>query len=120
MRGSHWVNMKNRNCCNCGAPLELGNYRCSYCGTLYLDLSMINFDNNEPFFLTIKKDNQLITQKVRPQTAEFEITNDTVYATDYRGHKLKAFKYNTNIETNIQFIAIPWDSNHYMEIREAE
>ena len=119
MRDLRLANMKNRNCCNCGAPLELGNYRCSYCNTLYLDLSMINFDNNEPFFLTIKKDNQLITQKVRPQTAEFEVTNDTVYAQDTHGHKLIAFKNNTNVETNIQFIAVPWN-NHYMEVKKAE
>ena len=118
MRGLHQVNMKNRNCCNCGAPLELGNYRCSYCNTLYLDLSMINFDSNEPFFLTIKKDNQLITQKVRPQTAEFEITNDTVYAQDAHGHKLIAFQNSANVETNIQFIAMPWN-NQYIEIKKA-
>ena len=118
MRGLRQVNMKNRNCPNCGSPYELNEYKCPYCGTLYLDLSMINFDNNEPFFLTIKKDNQLITQKVRPQTAEFEITSDTVYAQDAHGHKLIAFKNSSNVETNIQFIAMPWD-NHYIEIKKA-
>lgn len=46
--------MKNRNCPNCGAPLELVEYKCPYCGTLYLDLTMIDFDNKTPFFLTIK------------------------------------------------------------------
>lgn len=119
MRGLRWVNMKNRNCCNCGAPLELGNYRCSYCGTLYLDLSMINFDDQEPFFLTIKKDNQLITQRVRPQAAEFEVTNDTVYAQDAHGHKLIAVRNSTSVETNIQFIAIPWNG-HSIEVRQVE
>ena len=58
--------MENCNCPNCAAPLELGEYKCPYCGTLYLNLSMINFDKQEPFFLTIKKDGALITQKVKP------------------------------------------------------
>ena len=109
--------MKNRNCPNCAAPIELGNYKCSYCGTLYLDLSMIDFDNNEPFFLTIKKDNQLITQKVRPETADFTITSDTVYAQDSRGHRLVAFQGSTNIETNIQFSAMPWERNKMIEVK---
>ena len=41
-------------------------YKCPYCGTLYLDLSMIDFDNQTPLFLSIKKDGYLITQKVLP------------------------------------------------------
>lgn len=46
--------MKNRNCPSCSAPLELGEYKCPYCGVLYLDLTMIDFDNKTPFFLSIK------------------------------------------------------------------
>ena len=46
--------MKGRNCPNCGSPYEVNQYKCPYCGTLYLDLTMIDFDNKTPFFLTIK------------------------------------------------------------------
>ena len=99
--------MSKTNCPNCGAPLELNQYRCSYCGTLYLDLSMINFDNQEPFFLTIKQNGMIITQKVLPQTAEFEMNEDTIYATSGRGNKLISFLANKSLETNIQFVAIP-------------
>lgn len=49
----------------------------------------------------------MITQKVLPQTAEFEMNEDTVYATSARNNKLISFSANRNLETNIQFIAIP-------------
>ena len=115
--------MKNRNCPNCGAPLELGRYNCSYCGTLYLDLSMINFDDQEPFFLTIKKNGYLLTQKVIPQTATFESTSETVYATGgLHDTKLACFTTGINLETNIQFVAVPIDDKQkiYAEMRKVD
>ena len=101
--------MKNRNCPNCGAPLELGKYKCPYCDTLYLDLSMINFDEQEPFFLTIKKDGALITQKVMPQTASFEHIYEDVDIYGGPNNKIQSFITSNRLETNIQFIAIPFD-----------
>jgi uncharacterized Zn finger protein (UPF0148 family) len=47
--------MKKTNCPNCGAPLEIGKVKCPYCGTTYVDLSAIDFDTEEPIFLTTKK-----------------------------------------------------------------
>lgn len=46
--------MKKTNCPNCAAPLEIGEVKCPYCGTVYYDLSAIDFDNEIPLFLTIK------------------------------------------------------------------
>lgn len=108
--------MKNRNCINCSAPLELGEYKCPYCGTLYLDLTMIDFDNKTPFFLSIKQNGMLITQKVRPETADMTITSEPVYATGRNG-KLISVIGSINAETNIQFTAIPNEKNNYVEIR---
>ena len=107
-----------KNCCNCGAPFELNQYRCNYCGTLYLDLSMIDFDKEEPFFLTIKKNGMLITQKVKPETADMYITDDTVYATGRNGQRLLSITTGIHAETNIQFTALPMDDNKiYAEMR---
>lgn len=110
--------MKNRNCPNCGAPLEIEEYKCPYCGTLYLDLTMIDFDNRIPFFLTIKQNGMLITQKVRPETADMTITSEPIYATGKNGRLLSIIS-STTIETNIQFTAIPVgkDNKVYAEMR---
>lgn len=43
--------MKNRNCPNCGAPIDIEQHKCAYCGTSYYDLSYLPF--NEPFFLKL-------------------------------------------------------------------
>ena len=47
--------MKNRNCPNCGAPLEIDKIKCPYCGTSYFDISCI--PTNKPFFLSMSLDN---------------------------------------------------------------
>lgn len=111
---------KHTNCPNCGAPLEIGEIKCLYCGTTYYDLSAIDFDSNEPIFLTIKKDNMLITQKVKPQTFSFESSCDEVFATDSKGHKLMALKRSMTLDTNITFTAIPDKNNHLIMVRTNE
>ena len=112
--------MKNRNCPNCGAPLEIGEVKCPYCKTIYYDLSAIDFDSEEPIFLTIKKNNIVITQRVKPQTVSFESSCDEVYATDNKNHKLTVFKTSVTLDTNITFIAIPDKNNRLAVARNAE
>ena len=46
---------KNLNCPNCGAPLDPNANKCSYCGTSYFDMTSINIDDGEPFYLKLKK-----------------------------------------------------------------
>lgn len=61
-----------KNCPNCGAPFELGVDQCPFCGTIYFDLSCIDFTNGKPIFLKIKTrlfggNTATITQKVLPE-----------------------------------------------------
>lgn len=52
---------KNRNCKNCGAPIDIKSNKCPFCGTSYFDLSDIEID--KPVFLKIKFNNQLLITK---------------------------------------------------------
>lgn len=62
----------------------------------------------------------LITQKVRPETADMTITSEPVYAMGKNG-KLLSFNTSMNAETNIQFTAIPMGENKiYAEMRKIE
>ena len=68
--------------------------------------------------LDIKKNGIMITQKVLPQTAEFEMNEETVYATSVHGNKLLSYPISRNLETNIQFIAIPMKDNDLVYMRQ--
>lgn len=70
----------NRNCPNCGAPIEA--VKCPYCGTLLLDFADI--DTSKPTFVRIKMDNRIYMVKVRVDDLTFQQTNDTCsfYADD--------------------------------------
>ena len=55
--------MKDKNCPNCGAVIEVDKNKCPYCGTSYFDFA--NIPLNEPFYLRIKtNDGKMFTQKV--------------------------------------------------------
>ena len=46
--------MTQRNCPNCGAPEDVELNKCPYCGTSYFDMSAIDMEMHEPFFLKIR------------------------------------------------------------------
>ena len=46
-----------------------------------------------------------------PQTVSFESYQDNTYAYSGRGNKLVSFINNSQLETNIQFIALPFSDN---------
>lgn len=39
---------KRTNCPNCGGPLPVNGLKCEFCGTRIIDLTMIDFDCDEP------------------------------------------------------------------------
>jgi hypothetical protein len=67
-----------KNCPNCGAPFDLGVDQCPYCGTIYFDMSCVDFTKTEPIFLKIRMvvngRKATITQRVRPQLNEIKMT----------------------------------------------
>lgn len=62
------------NCPNCGAPIGMDD-RCSYCGTMFLDVSHIPL--NEPFYLRVRGGFGVITSKVVCRSLQVEMAIDT-------------------------------------------
>lgn len=56
--------MASKNCPNCAAPYDVGLNKCPYCGTSYFDMSCIDINSLEPFYLKIKSGNATYTSKV--------------------------------------------------------
>lgn len=102
--------MKNRNCPNCGSPYDTELNKCPYCNTSYFDMSCIDIDNNEPFYMKIKVGDKVVTQKVIAELGGIEIKYEPVYAYNSFG-RIMAFNGGCNCTTNISFRAIPDNHN---------
>lgn len=108
--------MNQRNCPNCGAPYDIELNKCPYCGTSYYDLSALDIDAQEPFYLKIKSNINgmpcYITQLVRPmRDMNMEFGMDTTDVIGMGGSRLCSFVRNQTLTTNISFQAIPSGRN---------
>lgn len=109
--------MKKKNCPNCGAPYDVSENRCPYCGTYYFDMSCIDLSKCEPFYLKIKLpymgQNIYLTQKVLPDLSgcSFEQTVDSVAVVHDRfGRMPTEFNTSVSFNTNLAFQAVPDDN----------
>lgn len=98
--------MNGRNCPNCGAPFDVGSDKCPYCGTLYYDLTAIDFTRNAPIFLKLKIDGAEITQKCLPFCDGIDFEYETVsVASDMC--VIARPTVGVSMTTNIRFVALP-------------
>ena len=102
--------MKNRNCPNCGAPLESEVCKCPYCGTSYFDFSALNIKDGEPFYLKFLSEwnnkPMEVTALVRA-VRDYNITLDMDYS--YVDSNMGKFSYavpRTSYTINMTFEAV--------------
>lgn len=120
--------MKQTNCPNCGAPYDLELTKCPYCGTNYFDLSFIDFDATEPFYIKIRREIMFEGQKrpviftinVLPEIMQTEITQDSVYATGPYDAVMAFFTLNSNVSLNLGFRGIPDRKGEIMRLETEE
>ena len=69
---------RKTNCPNCGGPLPVDGLKCEFCGTRVIDLTMIDFDCQEPtmFILKLPKyinvnGNMYLSMWAKPQLDSF-------------------------------------------------
>lgn len=111
---------KLRNCPNCGAPYELDTYRCPYCATLYYDMSAIDMDHKEPFYMKIRVNGATITQLVVPDDCEFEMNEDHVDITGCSGAVVGSYVTSRSLNTRIGFRAIKMPGKNCLMIMKNE
>lgn len=109
-------NLNGKRCPYCWAPIAPEENRCSYCGTSYFDLSSIDINDREPFYLKIKVGNNTITQLVRVSEASLEFSSDNSYCSR-NGNILASFRTNNSLFTNLSFEAVP-ESNRLCIVTE--
>lgn len=101
------------NCPNCGAVIENDNNKCPYCGTLYFDMTAIDFTDRKPIYVKLRFHRNgkeiILTQKCVPSIGEIIYEPDGY---EYDNHnRLCHEKYPTvvqsrNLHTNICFETI--------------
>jgi hypothetical protein len=105
--------MNKLNCPNCGAPISPETNKCPYCNTSYFDLSSIDIDNNEPFYLKIRMGKMILTQLVRVlPDMSINVESNSCSACDSLGNKLYNFSISNDMFINLNFQAVPQDFNH--------
>ena len=90
--------MKRTNCPNCGGPLPINGLKCEFCGTRIIDLTMIDFDSEEPAMFVLKapkymvKDKDVyITMLAHPELESITMESNESYVVNARGEKVCAF-----------------------------
>ena len=73
----------NRNCPNCGAPLDPYMVHCKYCDTYYFDLSA--FDCSKTCFVKFKQGNNIITALAQPCLQSVHLDSEYTSITDRTG-----------------------------------
>lgn len=105
--------MERKNCPNCGAVYEINEIKCPYCGTSYFDLSSLNLDNQEPFYLKIKVNGMVLTQLVKPTICQINMESNNV---DIIGgtqqQKITTCTISTTVNYNLNFEAISNPKNN--------
>lgn len=113
------------NCLNCGAPFDVGEEKCSYCGTRYYDLSAIDLVDCTPIMIKIKtkmgNKDYYITQMVRPlPNMEIEMTSETVDIMGGRNERLHQVVTGHTVTTNLSFQAVPRKNGSLIELYTVE
>lgn len=117
--------MEGKNCPNCGAVYTLEDIECPYCGTLYYDLSAIDFTENKPVFLKFRipygNTYADMTQCAIPMLDKVEVNYEYTDAVDCLGTVVKRFRTGQTATTNVQFHAVPYGKNNNLyEIKTEE
>lgn len=98
--------MKTRNCPNCAAPYNVNFYKCPYCSTPYFDISNLDIQDGNPFYLKIKKERATITLLVRLKNASIT-QEDDIIAANMGNYPLMTFTTSVNMKTTLDLEVIP-------------
>lgn len=107
-----------KNCINCGAPMDLKDNHCSYCGTPYYDLCCLELDELQPIAFRVTKDNATYAFLARPTTFNLNHQTDFTYACG-GPHNTKLCSVPIGITANLDvgFNIIPDEKDHLFTIQ---
>jgi hypothetical protein len=93
--------MSNRNCINCGAPIEAETTKCPYCGTSYFDFADIKL--GAPVILRLKHNDSVILIKAACTSAEMSRTSYEPLPVLGVHNRNPGYKSSSRFELNLSF-----------------
>lgn len=99
--------MSKTNCINCGAAKEVTEIKCPFCGTVYLDMTTIDFYGSTPVilkFLDWKK--QVTIIKAIPTLGSVTIAPNTIDVSGLDGRRTFLHSAEPDIDIDISFRGI--------------
>ena len=106
------------NCPNCGGALTWGQTHCEFCGTRIVDLTMLDFDaqepaafvfkmpHNDPYLKKYKDKDIYISMMAKPHLGVIETTVDSAQACGGWGNpKLVQWDYSKNVNVEVTLTA---------------
>ena len=100
--------MNQKNCPNCGSPYDVSLNKCPYCGTNYFDMSCINIDEREPFYLKLKINGMVFTSKViADPNMSINVSADNIDIVDMKGNVFMRKTVSKNVDIDMRFRSVP-------------
>ena len=99
--------MANRNCPNCAAPYDAALNKCPYCGTSYFDMSCIDINSSEPFYLKVRSgDMTFMSKVVVKQDVSITISKDVADVTNEYGDIVGRTVEGQSVDIDIGFKSV--------------
>ena len=97
----------DKNCPNCGAPYDVTLDKCPYCSTSYFDMSAMDINSQQPFYLKLRYGDMIFTSKVIADPCiNFNICKDVRQYTNLKGVEIGSVIMKNDFDIDIQFHSI--------------
>lgn len=107
----------DKNCPNCSAPYDAILDKCPYCGTSYFDMSAIDIDNQQPFYLKLRYGDMIFTSKVIAEPhIDINYCKDIVEAINLKNNRIKTIIRKNDVDVDIKFHSVLDDKGNLFTI----
>lgn len=108
----------DKNCPNCGAPYDVVLDKCPYCDTSYFDMSTMDINNQQPFYLKIRYGDMIFTSKVIAEPhIDINYCKDAVEAINFKKNRIKTIIRRNDVDVDIKFHSVLDDKGNLFTMR---
>lgn len=108
----------DKNCPNCGAPYDVVLDKCPYCSTSYFDMSAMDINNQQPFYLKLRYGDMIFTSKVIAEPhIDINCCKDIVEAINLKNNRIKTIIRSNDVDVDIKFHSVLDDKGNLFTMR---